>query len=400
LNKLKILNDPIYGFITIPNSLIFDLIQHKYFQRLRRITQMGMSHLVYPGAHHTRFHHALGCMHLMQQAVNVLRFKGVNISDDEENALYIAILLHDIGHGPFSHALEGNIVNIHHEEISLDFMKYLNEEFDGQLKVAIEIFEGSYPRKFLKQLVSSQLDMDRMDYLTRDSYYSGVAEGVIGYKRIISMLNVVDNELVVEEKGVFSIEKFLVARHIMYWQVYLHKTSISAEQMLKNYVVRLREEIQSGNKMTDSSHFHHVLKDYNNLTPKSSEYLHRFAKLDDFDVYQDLKTSTVSADPILEILSKAILDRRLFGVILSKNAFDSDFKEGIRQKIAGKFNIKDKSTINKLLIEGEESSTAYNNFEEEIKIVSKDGDVKPVSTYLDILVNTNKITKFYLCYPK
>ncbi len=217
MNKLKILNDPIYGFITIPNSLIFDLIQHKYFQRLRRITQMGMSYLVYPGAHHTRFHHAIGCVHLMQQAVNVLRFKGVTISDEEETGLYVAILLHDIGHGPFSHAMEHSIVNnVSHEYISLLFMERLNEEFNGSLTLAIQIFKGEYPRKFMCQLISGQLDMDRADYLKRDSFYTGVAEGNINSERLITMLNVVDDELVVEEKGIYSVEKFIIARRLMY----------------------------------------------------------------------------------------------------------------------------------------------------------------------------------------
>ena len=226
-NKLKIFNDPIYGFITIPNSQIFDLIEHKYFQRLRRITQMGLSYLVYPGANHTRFHHAIGCMHLMQKAVNVLRFKGVTISEEEEDALYIAILLHDIGHGPFSHAMEHSIVNgISHEEISLLFMEYLNEQFNGSLTLAIKIFKGDYERPFLCQLISSQLDMDRADYLKRDSFYTGVAEGNINSERLITMLNVSDNNLVVEEKGIYSVEKFLVARRFMYWQVYLHKTGL------------------------------------------------------------------------------------------------------------------------------------------------------------------------------
>jgi HD superfamily phosphohydrolase len=228
-NKLKIFNDPIYGFITIPNSLVYDLVQHPYFQRLRRISQMGLSYLVYPGAHHTRFHHALGAMHMMQQAVEVLRFKGVLISKEEENALYIAILLHDIGHGPFSHAMEHSIVEeVNHEAISLLFMNQLNEEFNGQLSLAIKVFKGEYHRKFMLQLISSQLDMDRMDYLKRDSFYSGVAEGNINSDRLIQMMNVVDDVLVMEEKGIYSIEKFIVARRFMYWQVYLHKTVLSA----------------------------------------------------------------------------------------------------------------------------------------------------------------------------
>ena len=246
-NKLKILNDPIYGFIQIPNTLIFDIIEHPYFQRLRRITQMGFSNLVYPGANHTRFHHAIGCMHLMQKAVGVLRFKEVLISSEEENALYVAILLHDIGHGAFSHALEHSIVSgISHEEISLNFMKKLNKEFDGKLNLAIEVFEGKNPRKFLFQLISSQLDIDRLDYLKRDSFYTGVTEGNISSDRLIAMMNVKNDELVIEEKGIYSVEKFLIARRLMYWQVYLHKTGLVAENMLVNVLKRAKELAEEG----------------------------------------------------------------------------------------------------------------------------------------------------------
>ena len=245
-NKLKIFNDPIYGFITIPNTLIYDLIQHPSFQRLRRISQMGLSYLVYPGAHHTRFHHAIGAMHLMQKAVAVLRSKDVFISEEEENALYIAILLHDIGHGPFSHTLENSIVEVNHEQISLLFMNKLNDEFNGNLTLAIQIFKGDYHRKFMLQLISSQLDMDRMDYLKRDSFYSGVAEGNINSDRLIQMLHVANDKLVIEEKGIYSIEKFLVARRLMYWQAYLHKTSLVAELTLTNALQRAKKLIQKG----------------------------------------------------------------------------------------------------------------------------------------------------------
>ena len=242
INKLKIFNDPIYGFITIPNALIYDLIQHPFFQRLRRISQMGLSYLVYPGANHTRFHHGLGCMHIMQKAVDTLRFKGVSITIEEENALYIAILLHDIGHGPFSHAMEKSIVeDVHHEEISLLFMNKLNLEFEGQLSLAIQVFKGDYHRKFMLQLISSQLDMDRMDYLKRDSYYSGVAEGNVNSERLIQMMNVVDDVLVIEEKGIYSVEKFLMSRRLMYWQAYLHKTSLVAELILTKVLKRAKE---------------------------------------------------------------------------------------------------------------------------------------------------------------
>ena len=284
-NKLKILNDPIYGFITIPNALIYDLIEHPYFQRLRRISQMGLSHLVYPGAHHTRFHHALGSMHLMQKAVRILRFKGVEISDDESNALYIAILLHDIGHGPFSHALEQSIATgVHHESISLKFMEALNQDFDGQISLAITIFKGKYHRKFLYQLIASQLDMDRLDYLKRDSFYTGVSEGNINSERLITMLNVKDDYLVVEEKGIYSVEKFIVARRLMYWQVYLHKTSLVAEKLLEKILIRAKELVLAGVKLPTSKAFEYFLNNQINEDNFSIKTLRIFAKLDDYDV--------------------------------------------------------------------------------------------------------------------
>jgi len=283
-NKLKILNDPIYGFIQIPNSLIFDIIEHPYFQRLRRISQMGFSSLVYPGANHTRFHHALGCIHLMQKAVRVLRIKQIEISKEEENALCIAILLHDIGHGAFSHALEHSIANgISHEEISLKFMKKLNNEFDGELDLAIEIFEGNYHRNFLYQLISSQLDIDRLDYLKRDSFYTGVTEGNISSDRLIVMMNVKDDELVIEQKGIYSVEKFLIARRLMYWQVYLHKTGLVAENILVNVLKRAKELAEEKVDLFCSSALRYFL--YNQISTNNftEETLEMFSKLDDYD---------------------------------------------------------------------------------------------------------------------
>ena len=303
-NKLKILNDPIYGFIIIPSVLIFDLIEHPYFQRLRRISQMGLSYLVYPGAHHTRFHHAIGCMHLMQKAVQLLRFKGVVISKDEETALYVAILLHDIGHGAFSHALEHSIVsNINHEAISLKYMEVLNTEFNGKLSLAIEIFKGNHPKKFLYQLISSQLDMDRLDYLKRDSFYTGVAEGNINSERLITMLNVVDNNLVIEEKGIYSVEKFLIARQFMYWQVYLHKTGVVAEKLLEKVLRRAKELALKGVQLPASKSFTYFLYnqiDANNFT---NETLKIFAKLDNYDVFSSIKEWISNDDVILSKLS-------------------------------------------------------------------------------------------------
>jgi len=317
LNKLKILNDPIYGFITIPNSLIFDLIQHKNFQRLRRITQMGMSYMVYPGAHHTRFHHAIGCVHLMQQAVNVLRFKGVTISEEEETGLYAAILLHDIGHGPFSHAMEHSIVNnVSHEEISLLFMEQLNEEFNGSLTLAIQIFKGEYPRKFMCQLISGQLDMDRADYLKRDSFYTGVAEGNINSERLITMLNVVDDELVVEEKGIYSVEKFIIARRLMYWQVYLHKTGLVAEQLLIRVLKRAKELYESGHELKASDALMYFLKNKIAIGDFNPETLEVFSQLDDYDIVSAMKQWQFHEDFVLSKLCEMIINRNLLKIKL------------------------------------------------------------------------------------
>ena len=318
INKLKIFNDPIYGFITIPNALIYDLIQHPYFQRLRRISQMGLSYLVYPGANHTRFHHALGCLHLMQKAVEVLRFKGTIISTEEESALYIAILLHDIGHGPFSHAMEKSIVeNVHHEEISLLFMNQLNIEFKGQLGLAIQVFKGEYNRKFMLQLISSQLDMDRMDYLKRDSFYSGVAEGNVNSERLIQMMNVVDDYLVIEEKGIYSVEKFLMSRRLMYWQAYLHKTSLVAELILMKILKRAKELTLKGILLPCSDQLLYFMQNKVNITTFDASTLDLFAQLDDFDIIGALKSWQKNEDFILSSLSKMIVNRELLKIKLS-----------------------------------------------------------------------------------
>jgi len=289
-NKFKIFNDPIYGFITIPNTLIFDLIEHPYFQRLRHISQMGLSSMVYPGAHHTRFHHALGCMYLMQKAVRVLRFKGASINDTEEQALYIAILLHDIGHGPFSHALEGFFLpTISHESISLHYMEALNQEFDGALSEAISIFKNNHPRKFLYQLISSQLDMDRLDYLKRDSFYTGVVEGSINSDRLIAMLHVKNDELVIEEKGIYSIEKFLLSRRFMYWQVYLHKTGLIAERLLKRVLQRARELLTEGKTIKASKNLLFLLNTKRINKNEINLYLQTFSTIDDHDIWSAIK---------------------------------------------------------------------------------------------------------------
>ncbi len=316
-DKLKIFNDPIYGFIGIPGPLIFDLIETPYFQRLRRISQMGLSYLVYPGAHHTRFHHALGSMHLMGLAIQVLRMKRVDISPEEEEGLLVAILLHDIGHGPFSHAMEHSLVEgVSHEAISTHFMKLLNERFEGRLSTGIAIFKGSYPKKFMNQLVSSQLDMDRLDYLKRDSFYTGVAEGNINAERLITMLNVRKGELVVEEKGVYSVEKFLMARRFMYWQVYLHKTGLVAEQLLINCLKRARELHASGQHLEGSPPLLFFLENRITAAGFDDQVLQTFARLDDVDVMAAIKAWQWHEDFVLSTLCRMILNRRLLHIKL------------------------------------------------------------------------------------
>ncbi|MDY2586640.1 HD domain-containing protein [Winogradskyella aquimaris] len=402
-NKLKIFNDPIYGFITIPNSLIFDLIQHKYFQRLRRITQMGLSYLVYPGAHHTRFHHALGSMHLMQKAINVLRFKGVTISEEEENGLLIAILLHDIGHGPFSHAMEHSIVNnISHEEISLQFMEKLNREFNGSLTLAISIFRGEYPRRFMCQLISSQLDMDRADYLKRDSFYTGVAEGNINSERLITMLNVVNDHLVVEEKGIYSVEKFLVARRFMYWQVYLHKTGIVAEQLLTRTLKRAKELVQKGVQLNCSKPLEFFLTSEVNLKSFDTETLEVFAKLDDYDIVAAMKLWREHEDFVLSNLCEMIIDRDLLKIKI-KNKIIKNSDLNIHNKaLMDKYGIS-KEEADYFVFTGEITNVAYQNKKENINILLKSGKIKDIvkaSDQLNLKALSKPVTKYYMCYPK
>ncbi len=395
----KIINDPIYGLISFPFDLIYTIIDDPIFQRLRRISQMGLSNYVYPGATHSRFAHALGALHLTCTAVQTLRAKEIKITDDEYLGVCLAILLHDIGHGPFSHALEQVIIDLHHEQLSLALMRRLNQKHNGQLDLAISIFEGKYHKKFLTQLISSQLDMDRMDYLTRDSYYSGVAEGVIGYKRIISMLNVVDDQLVVEEKGIFSIEKFLVARHIMYWQVYLHKNSIVAEQMLKKFVQRLIKLNHSGALSLKNDVLRQLLSKTLNIGSNFDSLLDCFIKLDDIDVFSTVKDSLTSADLILQYLAKGLIHRRLFGVVLQNSPIGSDLYGKVRQNVKIVNGFSDE-ILDEILIQGQETNKTYDSGHNEIMILKKDGEIEGVSAYLNALINIKDITKHYLCYPK
>ena len=402
-NKLKIFNDPIYGFITIPNTLIYDLIQHPYFQRLRRISQMGMTYLVYPGAHHTRFHHAIGCMHIMQKAVQTLRFKGVSISDEEENALYIAILLHDIGHGPYSHAMEKSIVEeVHHEELSLLFMQQLNTEFNGQLDLAIQVFKGEYHRKFMLQLISSQLDMDRMDYLRRDSFYSGVAEGNINSERLIQMMNVQDDYLVIDEKGIYSVEMFLVARRLMYWQVYLHKTGVVAELTLTKILKRAKELTQKGINLSCSSSLQFFLQNKISLADFDFKSLEKFALLDDYDVMGAIKEWQFSTDFVLSALCKMILNRDLLKIQMVDEKPNKERLVELKKKFIALHNVSD-AEADYFVFKGKIKNQAYNKASEPIRILKKDKKVEDVvdaSDQLNLKALSKPVTKYFICFPK
>ena len=402
-NKLKIFNDPIYGFITIPNTLIYDLIQHPYFQRLRRISQMGMSYLVYPGAHHTRFHHALGCMHIMQKAVQTLQFKGVAISEEEENALYIAILLHDIGHGPYSHAMEHSIVEeVHHEELSLLFMEQLNKEFDGKLALAIQVFKGEYHRKFMLQLISSQLDMDRMDYLKRDSFYSGVAEGNINSERLIQMMHVQDDVLVIEEKGIYSVEKFLVARRLMYWQAYLHKTSVVAELILTKILKRAKELTQKGITLPCSEPLQFFMQNKISLSDFDKSVLDKFAFLDDYDIMGAIKSWQFHDDFVLQSLCKMILNRDLLKIQMTDDKPNKENLLAIKNKFMTYAKISDKEA-DYFVFKGKLKNQAYSKSSEPIRILKKDKKVEDVveaSDQLHLKALSKPVTKYFICFPK
>lgn len=400
-NKLKILNDPIYGFIRIPNSLIFDIIEHASFQRLRRVSQMGLSNLVYPGANHTRFHHALGCLHLMQKAITVLTAKGIKISKDEENALYIAILLHDIGHGAFSHALEHSIVTgITHEEVSLKYMEELNKEFKGQLDLAIKIFTGKYHRLFLQQLISSQLDIDRLDYLKRDSFYTGVAEGNISSDRLIAMMNVVNDELVIEKKGIYSVEKFLIARRLMYWQVYLHKTSLVAEHLLVKVLMRAKELAENNIELFSSSSLRFFLYNKTNKENFDVKVLDLFSKLDDYDLLSAIKEWTNHSDKIISNLSTMIVNRDLLKIeIHDQEVSEVDFSTHM-SKLMSSSNLT-KKEASYFVFKGDISNQAYNKLQP-IKILNKKGDLEDIvlaSDQLNLQALSKPVRKFFICYP-
>ncbi|MRS65774.1 HD domain-containing protein [Larkinella terrae] len=408
-NKKKILNDPVYGFITIPNDLTFDLVEHPYFQRLRRIKQLGLSELVYPGALHTRFHHALGAMHLMGQAIQTLRSKGHRISEAECDAAQIAILLHDIGHGPFSHVLEYSILEgIAHERVSLLLMKDLNRQFSGRLSLAIEMFEGTYHRPFFHQLVSSQLDMDRMDYLNRDCFYTGVAEGTIGADRIIKMLDLVDDSLVVEAKGILSIENFLSSRRLMYWQVYLHKTSLCAESMLVQIMRRARFLLtQSEQDATEAVFTTPALRVFLSKPvtmeefENHPEYLSAFTQLDDYDIWTSIKLWSQHSDRVLSILCQMLLDRRLFKIMMSDQPFVGELVREIEQQLLDSGIRQDE--LSYFLVEGVATNSAYLPSIDNINIKRKDDriiDIADASDLPGIKALTNMVRRYYICWAK
>ncbi|HSJ66859.1 MAG TPA: HD domain-containing protein [Anditalea sp.] len=400
----KILNDPVYGFITIPSELIFAIIDHPYFQRLRRIKQLGLTDFIYPGALHTRFHHALGAMHLMSITLDNLRNKGHEINNDEYEAALVAILLHDIGHGPFSHALEFSLLkDIHHESMSLMIIKSLNKEFNNQLDLALEIFTGKYERKFFHQLVSSQLDIDRLDYLQRDCYFTGVSEGTIGADRIIKMMNIKDDALVIEEKGIYSIENFLSARRLMYWQVYLHKTTVSAEKMLINLITRAKDVQQSGTNLKGSDAFIHLLQNNYRLEDfkKSPELLDIFTELDDYDIWGAIKQWKKDGDYVLNNISNMFLNRNLFKIDLRSAPFTEFELEEIKSKLLKKLDIP-KEDLSYFFSYGSISNNAY-VAKDRILIYTKKGEVIDVAQAADlpnIKAMSKIVKKHYACRAK
>ena len=397
----KIINDPVYGFITIDHPLVFEIIAHPYYQRLRRIHQMAFASLVYPGAVHTRLHHSLGAYHLMCNALSELKNKGVEITTEEEVGAKVAILLHDIGHGPYSHALERRLIkDVHHEDISIMIMQLLNETFNGQLQTAIEIFTGSHPKQFLHQLVSGQLDMDRMDYLSRDAFFTGVSEGVIGYDRILKMLVVHEGELMIEEKAIYSVEKFLVARRLMYWQVYLHKTVVVAEKMLVNIMERAKELLSNSIDIPVASPtLNFFLKEH---LPHEDfiRHLEKFSQLDDTDVMCTIKHWCQHFDPVLSRLSRGLTDRKLLKIKFQSEPFSHELIKEKSNEAAMRLGVSEQEA-NYFVFTGEAVNTTYNPYDERIKILFKDGNVSDISTVDNALIHqhlSSPVKKYYLCH--
>lgn len=402
----KIINDPVYGFITLDHPLLLDIIAHPYYQRLRRINQMAFAHLVYPGAVHTRLHHSLGAYHLMCNALDELKRKNVPILPEEELGAKIAILLHDIGHGPFSHALENVLIrDLHHEQISILIMQVLNQEFEGQLDTALRIFTNDHPKRYLHQLVSGQLDTDRMDYLTRDSFFTGVSEGVIGYDRILKMLVVHRGELMVEEKAIYSIEKFLVSRRLMYWQVYLHKTVLSAEKMLVRIMERAKELLAKGLLINSCSPILDLfLGDDEPLVRPGSELirknLDKFCLLDDYDVTTTIKQWMFHPDKVLSLLCRCLIDRRLLKVRFQATPFNEEIVTSLRRQVSRQESVS-MEEAHYLVFTGEAVNTTYDPSGEEINILFKNGEVKDISQVDNALIQqtlASPVKKFYICY--
>lgn len=403
--KNKIINDPIYGFITVKDPLIYELIDHPYFQRLRRISQLGLTYLVYPGAYHTRFHHAIGAMHLMGRAIYTLRQKGHEITPEEERGVLIAILLHDVGHGPFSHALEHTLIpGVSHEALSLKIMEELNQEFDGALTLAIDIFTNNHPKAFLHQLISSQLDMDRLDYLRRDSFYSGVTEGSVNSERLLTMLNVKDDQLVVDSKGIYSVEKFLVARRLMYWQVYMHKTVLSAEFMLVNILKRAKYLANQGVELTGTQALKHFLDaDYTwNDFEENPAILKKFLELDDFDVMSGIKDWANHNDLILSDLSSRIINRNLLKIRLQETPFEEEMAEKMAEGIRNQYGFTHGEERYMLIVD-KVKNHAYNNKKGHINLLYKDGHTSDISTAADqMTINalSEPVERHFICFPR
>jgi HD superfamily phosphohydrolase len=399
----KIINDPVFGFITVPVGLLLDIVNHPFMQRLTRIKQMGLSSVVYPGAQHTRFQHSLGAFFLMSEAISQLSVKGKDIKEEEAEAVKAAILMHDIGHGPFSHVLENTIVSdVAHEDISLMLMEQMNKEMGGQLDLAIEIFKDNYPKRFLHQLVSGQLDMDRLDYLRRDSFYTGVVEGNIGSARIIKMLDIKDDHLVIESKGIYSIENFLTARRLMYWQVYLHKTSVAYERMLINTLMRAKELATSGVELFASPALRFFL--YSNIDREKfindPTCLQNYVQLDDSDIWCSLKVWCRHSDKILSTLSEGIINRHIFKVEITDHPVDENRINELKQQIADKLNISMEDTRYFIAIHNIERNM-YDPADDSIDIIYKDGTIKNIadaSDMLNISLLSRKVKKYYLCF--
>jgi HD superfamily phosphohydrolase len=403
--KRKIFNDPVYGFISINNELLFSIVEHPFYQRLRRIKQLGLTHMVYPGALHTRFNHSLGAMYLMEKAIAELRAKGNDISEDEAIAAMAAILLHDIGHGPYSHTLEKSIVdNVSHEFLSELFMQRLNENWGGKLDKAIEIFKGIYSKKFLHKLVSSQLDMDRLDYLRRDSFFTGVSEGTINYERLLYMLEVFDDELAIEAKGIYSVEKFITARRLMYWQVYLHKTVLVSEYMLVRALKRAKSLVRNGQEVFTSPALAFFLKNEistNNFI-KNEEVLNQFALLDDFDILGAIKVWANHPDKILAYISSSIINRRFYKIDFRNKAFGEEEIKLVQEKVRKKYTLKE-DEIDYFAFYDHTSNNAYKQGPDQINVLFKDGTVKDIADAADnlnISMLSAPVTKYFLCYPK